>query len=127
MATTLNVKVPGLSNLLLRSHDWMDTDGWGVEFATTSAAMGQVVKKTGATWAAITAVPVAGDVIGVVMDEAKEDSTKKRVLKYGDAILKAGGLVYFAGATDANKTAVNAFLEANRIQVNKQATVIATA
>jgi len=124
---TANGKVPGLSNILLLAHPWFQSEGWGVEVATTSIANGQIVKKTDSTWAAITAVPADGDVIGVVLDETKEDSAKKRILKNGDAILKAGGLVYFSGATAANKTAVNAFLEAARIQVNEQATVIATA
>ena len=124
MATT-NGKTPGLSNLLLMSHPWMDTQGFGVEFATTAAVPGQIVKKTGGNWAAITAVPSAGDVIGVVLDESKEDAAKKRILKHGDAILKASGLVYFSGASGANKTATNAFLEANRIQINEQAQVIA--
>jgi hypothetical protein len=124
---TVNGKTPGLSNLVLKSHPWMDVEGWGVEIATTAAAMGQVVVKTGGNWAAITAVPSAGAVVGVVMDETKEDPTKKRVLKYGDAILKESGLVYFTGATGANKLAVQAFLEANRIQVNEAAQVIARA
>ena len=124
---TANGKVPGLSNIVLMAHPWMQSEGYGVEIATTAIANGQIVKKTGSTWAAITAVPTAGDVIGVVLDETKEDSAKKRVLKYGDTILKSGGLVYFSGATTANKLAVNDFLEANRIQVNDQATVIATA
>ena len=124
---TVNGKTPGLSNLVLMSHPWMDVQGYGVEIATTALAMGQVAKKTGSTWAAITAVPSAGDVIGVVMDETKEDSAKKRILKYGDAILKETGLVYFSGATGANKLAVQAFLEGNRIQVNEGAQVIASA
>lgn len=61
------------------------------------------------------------------MDETKEDPAKKRILKFGDAILKESGLVYFAGATSANKLAVQAFLEGNRIQVNEAAQVIARA
>jgi hypothetical protein len=119
--------VKGLSNLLKNAHPWMESEGYGLEVATTAAVMGQVVKKTGGNWAAITAVPSAGDVIGVVMDETKEDSAKKRILKYGDAILKETGLVYFSGATGANRLAVQAFLEGNRIQVNEGAQVIASA
>ncbi len=125
MATTTG-KTPGLSNLVLVAHPWMDVHGYGVEFATTAAAPGQIVKKTAGVWAAITAVPTGGDVIGIVLDESKEGSTKKRVLKHGDTILKADAILYFAGATAPNKVATNAFLEANRMQINDQATVIAT-
>lgn len=110
----------GLSNLLKRANTWMNSEGYGIEIATTSAAMGQVMKKTGATWAAITAVPSAGDVVGVVLDATKEDATKKRILTKGEAIVGANALVYFAGATGANKTATNAFLEAVDIMVNEQ-------
>lgn len=112
--------VAGLSNLLKRAHPWMDTEGYGIEVATTAAAMGQIMKKTAGVWAAITAVPTAGDVVGVVLDATKEDSTKKRILTKGEAIVGANALVYFSGATTGNKTATNAFLEAVGIQVNEQ-------
>jgi hypothetical protein len=124
---TVNGKTPGLSNLVLKSHPWMDTEGFGVEIATTAAAMGQVMRKTAGVWAAITALPAATDVLGVVLDETKEDSTRKRILKSGDAILKESGLVYFAGATTPNKVAIHGFLENVHIQVNDAAQVIATA
>ncbi len=53
---TANGKVPGLSNIVLLAHPWFQSEGWGVEVATTAIANGQIVKKTGSTWAAITAV-----------------------------------------------------------------------
>jgi hypothetical protein len=112
--------VKGLSNLLKNAHPWMESEGYGLEVATTAAVMGQVVKKTGGNWVAITAVPSAGDVVGVVLDATKEDATKKRVLVKGEAIVGDKALVYFTGATGANKLAVNAFLEAVDIQVNAQ-------
>lgn len=110
----------GLSNLLKRGHPWMNSDGYGIEIATTAAAMGQVMKKTSGVWAAITALPVSTDVLGVVLDATKEDSTKKRILVKGEAIVGANALVYFAGATDPNKVAINGFLETIGIQVNTQ-------
>lgn len=110
----------GLSNLLKRAHPWMDSEGYGIEVATTSAVMGQVMKKTTGTWAAITTTPAGGDVLGVVLDATKEDSTKKRILTKGEAIVGANALVYFAGATSGNKTSTNALLEAINIQVNEQ-------
>jgi hypothetical protein len=110
----------GLSNLLKRAHPWADKDGYGIEIATTAAAMGQVMKKTAGVWAAITALPVSTDVLGVVLDATKEDSTKKRILAKGEAIVGANALVYFAGATDPNKLAINGFLETVGIQVNTQ-------
>lgn len=109
-----------LSALLKRAHPWMDSEGYGIEVATTAAAMGQIMKKTAGTWAAITAVPTAGDVVGVVLDATNEDSTKKRILTKGYAIVGANELVYFSGATTGNKTATNAFLEAVDIQVDEQ-------
>lgn len=123
MATT-NGKTVGASNLLLRVHPWFDTDGWNVEFVTTAAVMGQVMKKTSGTWAAITTTPAAGDVLGVVVDETKENSGVKRVIKGGDYIVKSSGLVYFTGATTANKNATNALLEAIGIQVNETAAAL---
>jgi len=110
----------GLSNLVKRAHPWMDKEGYGVEIATTAAAMGQVMKKTSGVWAAITALPVATDVLGVVLDATKEDSTKKRILVKGENVLGANALVYFAGATEPNKVAVNGFLETVGFQVNAQ-------
>lgn len=110
----------GLSALLKRANDWMDSDGYGIEVATTAAVMGQVMKKTGGVWAAITALPIATDVLGVVLDATKEDPAKKRILAKGKAIVGANELVYFAGATAGNKTTVNGFLEVFDIQVNEQ-------
>lgn len=112
--------VAGLSNLLKRAHPWMDTEGYGIEVATTAAVQGQIMKKTAGVWAAITALPVSTDVLGVVLDALKEDATKKRILAKGEAIVGANALVYFAGATDPNKAAVNGFLNAFDIQVNDQ-------
>lgn len=109
-----------LSHLLKRSHPWMESDGYGVEVATTSAVMGQVMLKSGSTWAAITVVPASTDVIGVVLDATKEDSTKKRILFKGEAVVGANALTYFSGATTGNKNSVNALLEARNIQVNTQ-------
>lgn len=109
-----------LSALLKRANEWMDSDGYGIEVATTAAVMGQVMKKTAGVWAAITALPLATDVLGVVLDATKEDPAKKRILAKGKAILGANELVYFAGATAGNKTTVNGFLEASGIQVNEQ-------
>jgi len=108
----------GLSNLLKRVHPWMESEGYGLEIATTAAVMGQVMKKTAGTWAAITAVPLATDTIGVVLDATKEDSTKKRILIKGEAIVSDAALVYFSGATTGDKNSVNALLEAKDIQVN---------
>jgi hypothetical protein len=110
----------GLGNLLKRAHPWMDSEGYGIEIATTAAVLGQVVKKTGSDWAAITAAPADGDVIGVVLDATKEDAAKKRILVKGEAIVGKNALVYFAGATDPDKATANAALEAVDIQVNDQ-------
>lgn len=108
----------GLSNLLKRAHPWMESEGYGLEIATTAAATGQVMKKTAGVWAAITAVPLATDTIGVALDVTKEDSTKKRILVKGEAVVSAAALIYFGGATSGDKVSVNALLEANDIQVN---------
>lgn len=108
----------GLSNLLKRAHPWMESEGYGIEVATTAVATGQVMKKTTGTWAAITTTPSAGDVLGVALDVLKEDSTKKRILVKGEAVVSADALIYFSGATAGNKTATNALLEAIDIQVN---------
>lgn len=108
----------GLSSLVKRAHPWMESEGYGIEIVTTSAAMGQVMKKTTGTWAAITVAPSVGDEVGVVLDATKEDSTKKRVLVKGEAILADSALVYFGGATSGDKTATKAALEAKEIQVN---------
>ena len=111
----------GLSNLVKRQHPWMESDGYGLEIATTAAATGQVMKKTAGVWAAITTVPLATDTIGVVLDATKEDSTKKRILLVakGEAILSDAALVYFSGATAQNKLDTIALLESGRVQVNK--------
>lgn len=110
----------GLGNLLKRAHPWMDAEGYGIEIATIAADQGQVVKKTGSTWAAITAAPTASNTIGVVLDATKEDATKKRILIKGEAIVGKNALVYFAAASDADKLATNALLEVLDIQVNDQ-------
>lgn len=108
----------GLSNLLKRAHPWMESDGYGLEIAGSAIAMGQVVKKTAGTWAAITAVPLATDTIGVALDPTKESATKTRILVKGEAIVSDAALIYFSGATAGDKTSVNALLEAKDIQVN---------
>lgn len=123
MATS-NGKTVGASNILLRVHPWFDTDGWNTEFVTTAIADGQIVKKTTGTWAAITALPVSGDVLGIVIDATKENSGVKRIIKGGDYIVKASGLLYFSGATTGNKTATNALLEALGMQVNDNASAL---
>lgn len=108
----------GLSNLVKREHPWMESDGYGIVVTASTAVMGQVVKNTAGTWAAITNVPLATDEIGVVLDATKEDATKKRILVKGETILGAHALVYFSGATAGNIAAVNALLEAKNIQIN---------
>lgn len=110
----------GLSHLLKRSHPWMESEGYGIETYTTAAVMGQVMLKTGSVWAAITAVPLSTDTIGICLDALKEDSTKKRILVKGEAVVGANALTYFGGATNPNKASVNALLEAIDIQVNTQ-------
>jgi hypothetical protein len=98
----------------------MESEGYGLEVYTTAAVMGQIMLKTGAVWAAITAVPLSTDTIGIVLDATKEDPTKKRILVKGEAVVGANALTYFGGATNPNKLAVNALLEARDIQVNAQ-------
>lgn len=110
----------GLSNLLKRAHEWMDSEGYGIEVATTAVATGQIMKKTAGVWGAITVVPTGGDIIGVALDALKEDSTKKRILTKGPAVVADLALIYFGGATAPNKVSTNAFLEAVDIQVNAQ-------
>ena len=111
----------GLSNLVKRQHPWMESDGYGLTVATSTDAMGQVVVNNAGTWEAITAVPLAADELGVVLDATKEDATKKRILLVakGEAILSDAALVYFTGATAQNKLDTIALLEAGRVQVNK--------
>lgn len=108
----------GLSNLLKRSHPWMESEGYGLEIASTAIALGQVVVKTAGVWAAITAVPLDTDIVGVALDATKENATKTRILTKGEAIVSDAALIYFAGATSGDKTSVNALLEAKDIQVN---------
>ena len=107
-----------LSSLVKRPHPWMESEGYGLVVATSTDAMGQVVINNAGTWEAITAVPLATDEIGVVLDATKEDSTKKRILVKGECILADSALVYFSGATSGNKADVNALLEAKDIQIN---------
>lgn len=110
-----------LSALVKRAHPWMDSDGYGIEVATTAAALGQVMVKVGAVWSAITALPVVTDNLGVCLDATSEDSTKKRILAKGEAVVASNELVYFAGATAPNRATVNGFLETNKnIQVSNQ-------
>jgi hypothetical protein len=111
----------GLSNLVKRAHPWMDSEGYGIEVATTTAALGQVMVKVGAVWSAITALPLVTDNLGVCLDATSEDSTKKRILAKGEAVVGSAALIYFAGATAPNRVAVNGFLENNKnIQVSNQ-------
>lgn len=112
--------VVGLSHLVKRPHPWMDSEGYGIEIITTAVAQGQIMLKTGATWAAITAVPTAPATVGVVLDATKEDATKKRILVKGECVLADKAMTYFTNATAPQKLAVNAFLEAQDIQANPQ-------
>jgi len=104
---------------LVKKEFWPEA-GWGKEVATTALAFGTVAKFSSGSWAALTAVPAEGDKLGVVLLATAEDSAKKIVMVKGPAILGKAELVLWSGATDPNKAAVYAALEAVGIQVNDQ-------
>lgn len=104
---------------LVKAEFWPEK-GYGKEVATTALPFGTVAKFATGVWSALAAAPVAGDKLGVVLNATEEDAAKKIVMVKGPAVLAKQSLVLWAGATEPNKAAVYAALEAVNIQVNEQ-------
>jgi hypothetical protein len=105
---------------LVKREFWPEK-GWGKEVATTAIPFGTVVKFTGAAVAVLTAPPIAGDKIGVVLLATEEDATKKLVMTKGPSVLAKSQLITFAGVTAPQLVTIYAALEAVNMQVNDQA------
>lgn len=104
---------------LVKGEFWPEK-GWGKEVATTTMPFGTVAKFASGSWAALAAAPIAGDKLGIVLLATGEDSTKKVIMVKGPARIAKQSLVLWVGATDPNKAAVYAALEAADIQVEEQ-------